>query len=341
VATLTDSPLQGVAPDSLNASTAKIGYTLSSEEFQAPELVKHAAAAEEAGFEFALISDHFHPWTTNQGNSPFVWSTLAAISQVTEKLTLGTGVTCPTTRVHPAIVAQAAATTATLLPGRFFLGLGSGERLNEHIVGGPWPDNGTRLEMLEEAVELIRDLWSGDLISHDGMYYSLDRARIFSLPDQLPPIFIAAGGPRSAEVAARVGEGLVGVAPQKEMIDAYLDGASDPGPRVGQIQFCFADSREKAADIAIEYWPNAVFGGNLMQEVALPSDFESIAELVKPDDLNGQVSLGNDPDEFVEALNKYVDAGYDHIYFHQIGPDQQAGLDFVSREVLPAFKAQS
>ena len=182
--TLTKNPLEAVAPASLNPATAKIGYTLSSEEFQAPELVKHAAAAEEAGFEFALISDHFHPWTTNQGNSPFVWSTLGAISQATENLVLGTGVTCPTTRVHPAIIAQAAATTATLLPGRFFLGVGSGERLNEHIVGAHWPDNSTRLEMLEEAVGIIRELWSGEITSHDGEFFSLDRAQIFSLPDE-------------------------------------------------------------------------------------------------------------------------------------------------------------
>jgi G6PDH family F420-dependent oxidoreductase len=333
------SPLSATEPGAVTASNVKIGYSLSSEEFQAPQLVEHAVAAEQNGFEFALISDHFHPWNTTQGNSPFVWSTLGAVAQATDRLVLGTGVTCPTVRIHPALIAQAAATMATLMPGRFFLGLGSGERLNEHIVGRHWPDNATRLQMLGEAIDLIRDLWSGEEVSFSGAFFDLDRAQIFSLPDELPPIFVATGGPMSARLAGTRGDGLIGVAPNREPVDAYAEKAGSPGPRVGQIQFCWDPDREVAEQTVLKFWPNAAFGGSLNQELATPRDFEAVAELVTVDELRGKVTAGPDVGEYVDALNLYVDAGYDHIYFHQIGPNQRDALEFVSREVLPAFRA--
>lgn len=332
--------LTATTPAKLEAGSATIGYTLSSEEFRGPELVEHAQMAERAGFEYALISDHFHPWISKQGESPFVWSVLGALAEATESISFGTGVTCPTVRIHPAIVAQAAATAADLLPGRFFLGVGSGERLNEHITGEHWPDNSTRIELLAEAIEVIRELWTGEIVSHSGAAFRVDRARIFSVPDELPPIYVAAGGPESARLAALAGDGLIGVAPDEEIVGAYADQAEPVGPRIGQIQFCVADSTDEGVATALEYWPNAAFGGNLSQEIALPSDFEAAAEMVTPEALASSITAGCEPQDFVDALNLYVDAGFDHVYFHQIGPRQQEAIDFIASEVLPAFRAQ-
>ncbi len=337
---MTSAPLTAIDPAELNPAATKIGFTLSSEEFPGPDLLGHASAAEKAGFDFLMISDHFHPWVEAQGNSPFVWGVLGALAGATDEIPIGTGVTCPTTRIHPAIIAQAAATAADLLPGRFFLGVGSGERLNEHIVGQHWPDNSTRLDQLAEAVELIQKLWEGSLVSHSGEYFTLDRAKIYSLPNELPPVFLAAGGPEAATLAAKVGKGLIGVAPDDEVIQTYSDAAAPLGPRVGQIQFCFGESADAALDTALEYWPNAAFGGNLSQEIALPSDFASAAELVTKETLAAKITTGNDPDEFVAALNTYVEAGYDHVYIHQIGPDQLGAIEFFSQEVAPAFRNQ-
>jgi G6PDH family F420-dependent oxidoreductase len=181
--------------------------------------VRNARAAEEAGFSFALVSDHFHPWTDRQGHSPFVWSVIGAIAVSTERLELGTGVTCPTIGLHPAIVAQAAATAASLMPGRFFLGVGTGENLNEHILGDRWPRADERREMLAEAVEIIRGLWEGDLFSFQGRHYTVDRARIYTLPREDVPLVVAAGGQRAATLAGEIGDGLVGTAPERELVD--------------------------------------------------------------------------------------------------------------------------
>ena len=316
-----------------------LGYTLSSEEFTAPELLDHAEAAEAAGFEYALISDHFHPWTTRQGNSPFVWSVLGALAERTQAMRFGTGVTCPIQRIHPAIIAQAAATTEALMPGRFFLGVGTGERLNEHIIGEHWPENGERIKMLDEAIALIRRLWSGDEVTEHGEYFTTEHAQLFSLPDRPPPIYVAAGGSDAAEVAGRSGDGLVAVAPSEEIVDAYDDAATQSGPRIGQIQFCWDGSREAAVQTALEYWPNAAWGGDVSQEIAVPADFEAIAELVTEDSLTQKVTASNDPQDFIDAIREYERAGFDHVYFHQIGPRQREAIEFFSKEVKPAFAA--
>src|SRR3954454_9824403 len=198
-----------------------IGYALSSEERKPHELVEQARMAESAGFEFALISDHFHPWLDEQGESPFVWSVLGAIAEATERIPFGTGVTCPTTRIHPAIIAQAAATMATLMPGRFFLGVGTGENLNEHILGDRWPSADERLEMLEEAVEVIRELWEGGLVEHHGKHYTVDRARLYSIPDEPPPIAVAAAAEGAAELAGRIGDALISTSPNEEIVKTF------------------------------------------------------------------------------------------------------------------------
>ncbi|HWC13188.1 MAG TPA: TIGR03557 family F420-dependent LLM class oxidoreductase [Actinomycetota bacterium] len=312
----------------------EFGYKISSEEHNSRDLVRYARLAEKAGFSFGMISDHYHPWTDKQGESPFVWGVLGAIAQATDHLKVGTGVTCPTIRIHPAIVAQAAATAAELMPGRFFLGIGSGEHLNEHVLGDKWPEAPVRIEMMEEAVEVIRLLWEGGLQSHRGKHYTVENARIYSLPDELPPIYIAAGGKRSAEVAARVGDGLVSTSPDDSTIKAF-EAAGGTGPRYAEVQVCWAEDAETAKKIAHEWWPNTAMGGQLSQELSLPSLFEAVAENVSPDDVAESVALGPDPDEHLRSIGEYVDAGYDHVYVHQIGPDQEGFFEFYRDEVLP------
>ena len=223
-----------------------LGYALSSEEHRPLDLVRNAAQAEEAGFEFALISDHFHPWIDRQGESAFVWSVLGGIAAATDRLVLGTGVTCPMIRIHPAIVAQAAATTAAMLPGRFFLGVGTGENLNEHVLGQRWPATEIRREMLEEAIEVMRALWQGDLTSHRGRHYTVENARIYTLPDEPIDVLIAAGGTKAAELAGRIGDGLIGTAPEGSVLEAFDDAGGTGKPRYAQMTVCWAEREDQA-----------------------------------------------------------------------------------------------
>jgi coenzyme F420-dependent glucose-6-phosphate dehydrogenase len=312
-----------------------IGYTLSSEEQPPEALVEHAARAEEAGFSFAVISDHFHPWIDRQGNSPFVWGVLGALSRATEKLELATGVTCPTTRIHPAIVAQAAATATALLPGRFSLGVGSGENLNEHILGDRWPSVEVRQERLEEAIEVMRLLWEGGLKSHRGRHYTVENARIYSLPDEPPPILVAVAGEKSVDLAARAGDGLVGTSPKAESIERFRDGGGNEKPTYGQLHVCWAESEEEARRTALEWWPNAAVGGSSFLELPLPSHFEEAAELVTEEDIADQVVCGPDAERHLEAIREYIEAGYDHVYVHQVGPDQDGFFEFYEQRILP------
>ena len=315
----------------------RIGYAMSSEEHAPNDLVGHARLAEEAGFGFALISDHFHPWTDSQGHSPFVWSVIGGIAQVTERLELGTGVTCPTMRTHPAIIAQAAATAACMMPGRFFLGVGTGENLNEHILGQRWPATDRRREMLEEAIEVMRTLWKGGYQSHDGRYYTVENARIYDLPPEPVPIMIAASGPQSAEMAGRVGDGFIGTSPEKETIQAFEKGGGKRKPRYGQVTVCWAKDEAEARRTAHRIWPNAALGGQLAQELPLPLHFEQATETVSEDQVAEKIVCGPDPEKHVEQLREYAAAGYDHVYVHQVGPDQEGFLRFYEREILPQF----
>ena len=318
-------------------ATAKLGYALSSEEHTPNDLVHHARLAEEAGFTFALISDHFHPWVDAQGHSPFVWGVIGAIAHATERLELGTGVTCPTIRIHPAIIAQAAATAAAMMPGRFFLGVGTGENLNEHILGDRWPPHDIRLEMFEEAIAVIRLLWQGGSQSHHGKHYTVENARLYTLPDDLPRIVVAASGPQAAEAAGRIGDGLCSTAPESEIIKKYA-GAGGKGPRYGQATVCWAPSEAEAKRTALKIWPNAALGGELSQELPTPAHFEQATQDATEDQVAKKVVCGPDPQRHVELIQKYVDAGFDHVYIHQVGPDQAGFIDFYQREILPQFK---
>jgi G6PDH family F420-dependent oxidoreductase len=313
----------------------EIGYKLSSEEHGPTTLVRNAQRAEETGFSFALISDHFHPWIDRQGHSPFVWSVIGGIAHATKTLNLGTGVTAPTIRIHPALVAQAAATSAAMMPGRFFLGVGSGENLNEHILGDRWPPTAVRLEMLEEAVEVIRLLWEGGNKSHHGKHYTVENARIYTLPDELPPIAIAASGPKAARLAGRAGDALVSVAPDDEVVRTFEKAGGAGKPKYAEVQACWAEDEDAAIDTAIEWWPNVDVPGELGQELPVPRHFEQAAENVDRKRVAESVSCGPDPERHLDGIRKFVDAGFDHICVHQIGPDQEGFFEFYERQVLP------
>jgi coenzyme F420-dependent glucose-6-phosphate dehydrogenase len=313
----------------------EIGYTLSSEEFGPRDLVRMARRAEEAGFTFALISDHFHPWTDRQGHSPFVWGVIGAVSEATERLAIGTGVTCPTIRIHPAIIAQAAATASLLLEGRFFLGVGTGENLNEHILGDRWPSADMRLEMLEEAIDVMRFLWEGGSKSYRGEFFEVENARVYDLPDEPVPIMVAAGGPRAADLAGKLGDGFIGTSPNRETLEAFERAGGDGKPRYGQLTVSWAEDEGKARRTAHEWWPNVAIKGELGQELPLPRHFEQAASMLTEDDVAGALPIGPDPETYLDAIREYADAGYTHVYFHQVGPDQDGFIRFCEQEVLP------
>jgi coenzyme F420-dependent glucose-6-phosphate dehydrogenase len=317
---------------------AAIGYTLSSEEHGPGDLVTYAGLAERAGFDFAAISDHFHPWVNRQGNSPFVWAVLGGVAEATERIRVGTGVTCPTTRIHPAIVAQAAASAAAMMPGRFFLGLGSGENLNEHILGDRWPETDIRQEMLVEAIEVIRLLWKGGLQSHHGKHYTVENARLYTLPEEPPPIIVAAAGPRAVEIAGGIGDGLFGLLPDPEVIAQFEQAGGKGKPKYGQLHVCWAASEDEAKATALEWWPNAAVSGNLNWELPLPSHFEDASDWADEDAIAGSVVCGPDPERHVEGILEFVDAGYDHVYFHQVGPEQEGFIRFAEAELLPRLE---
>ena len=313
----------------------ELGYWLSSEEYAPNDLVANARAAEEAGFSYAVISDHFHPWVDAQGQSPFVWSVIGGIAAATQRMTIGTGVTCPTIRIHPAIVAQAAATSQAMMEGRFFLGVGTGEELNEHVTGARWPGPQERLEMLEEAIEVMRLLWQGGYQSHYGKHYTVEQARLYTLPDEPPPIAVAAAQPKAAELAGRLGDAFIGVSPEAEIVDEFDSAGGSGKPRYGQVTVCYAEDEEQAKKTAHEIWPNAGFEGPLSQELATPEHYEAAAELVSPDDVAETVVCGPDPERHLEAIREYEQAGYTHVYVHQVGADQESFFRFYAEKILP------
>ena len=289
-----------------------------------------AVLAEKSGFSFCLISDHYHPWTTKQGHSPFVWSTLGGIAQATEKIRVGTGVTCPMIRIHPAVVAQAAATVACMMPGRFFLGVGTGENLNEHILGDRWPLPDERLEMLEEAVEVIRLLWQGGEQTHRGKHYTVDHARVFDLPDGAVDVYVAAAQPKAAELAGRIGDGLISTSPDDEVVKTF----GRDKPKLGMIHVAYDTDEKKALKRAHELWPNTALQGPLSQELALPSDFEGAAPMVGEEDIAKSVPHGPDPEPYVELIRKYEQAGFTHVYIHQIGDNQEEFCEWAARNLM-------
>jgi G6PDH family F420-dependent oxidoreductase len=314
------------------------GYKLSAEGFGPQELVRQARLAEASGFDFVEISDHFHPWLDSQGHSPFAWTVLGAIAATTDTIGLATGVTCPTVRYHPAIVAQAAATLALLSDGRFTLGLGAGERLNEHVVGRGFPAVAERQAMLREALEIIRLLWQGGYQSYRGEYLDLEDARLFDLPDELPVIAVAAGGPDAAELAAELGDGMFGTEPKAELFEAY-HGAGGDGPTYGEVGLAWAETEDAAVQAAFESSRWSLTGWKVMSELPNPANFEAASTVVRPEDVAAAMPCGPDATKHLEAIREYENVGYDHVVLTNSGPDPDGFMDFFARELKPRLAA--
>lgn len=315
----------------------KYGLTLSSEEHPPGHLVDLAVAAEDAGFDFVSISDHFHPWISEQGHSPFVWSVLGAIASRTTDIEVGVGVSCPTMRIHPAINAHAVATTACLLGDRFTWGVGTGEALNEHVLGDRWPPAPQRLDMLEEALEVIRALWTGESTTYRGKHYGVEDARIFDLPDGPIRVLVSAFGEKSAELAARVGDGLWITGIKTDVIDAYRT-AGGSGDVWTQLTFCWDEDEEVALERAHRMWPNTGLPGQLAQDLRTVEHMEQATSLVTKEQLAESMPIGPDPDPILESINEAQDAGIEYIYLHQIGDPLDRFLEFWKNELEPQLQ---
>ena len=313
---------------------AKYGLTLSAEEHPPHKLIEMAVAAEAEGFDFVSISDHFHPWISEQGHSPFVWSVLGAIGASTDEIEVGVGVSCPTVRMNPVVSAHAAATSAILLDGRFSWGVGSGEALNEHILGDPWPPAEVRLRMLEEAIDIVRELWTGESVTCRGEFYTVEDARIYDVPQPLPPLLVSAFAEQSARLAAEKGDGLWTSGPNQEAITAYADAGGD-GPIWSQLTVCWDPDRSQAVDRAHRLWPNTGLPGQLAQDLRTVLHFEQAVQLVTPEQIEEQVPCGPDPEPILEQVAKMEKLGVDHVYLHQIGDPLDGFVEFWSKELRP------
>jgi G6PDH family F420-dependent oxidoreductase len=316
----------------------QIGYKLAAEAFDPKELIRQAVLAERAGFDFVEISDHYHPWLDVQGHSPFAWTVLGAIAAKTERLELATGVTCPTVRYHPAIIAQAAATLALVSDGRFTLGIGAGERLNEHVVGKGFPGVHERQAMLREALEIIRLLWRGGYQNYDGRYLRLEDARVFDLPERLPAIAVAAGGPDAAELAAELGDGLFATEPRADLVERFT-AAGGSGPRYAEAPLAWAPDEKSAAQAVHDTSRWALTGWKVMSELPNPVNFEAATTTVTLDDVTGQFACGPDPERHLEVIKPFVDAGFDHVVLMNAGPDPDGFFEFFGAELSGRLRA--
>lgn len=325
--------MKGVNPDEV-----EIGYSLMSEEHRPNDLVHFAQLAEEAGFTFATISDHYHPWTNYEGNSPFVWATIGGIAHATKKLRVGTAVTCPTMRIHPAIIAQAAATAASMMPDRFFLGVGTGENLNEHILGSIWPPHEIRSDMLVEAVEVIRELWKGKTTSYYGDFYVVQNAKIYTLPENPVPIYVAAEGPKMAKTAGQIGDGLISTTPNGDFIKTFQEQAGESLPLCSQATACYASTEDEGKKIVHKVWPIVGIPGELDRELPTPKFFEQTATLLTEDQATEGVACGNDPEKHLEAIKIYLDAGFKKVSVHNVGPNQEEFFKFYKERVIPKIR---
>ena len=313
----------------------RFGYFLSCEEYGPADLIRQARLAEEAGFDALWISDHFHPWLDEQGQSPFVWSVIGAISQVTS-LPITTAVTCPLVRQHPAIVAQAAATSALLTGGSFTLGVGSGEALNEHILGERWPPAEERLEMLEEAVAVIRRLLGGKLITHRGKHYQVDTARLYSAPDSPPPIFMSGFGEKSIKLAGKLADGYICVQPKADFVRLYRESGGGDRPVQGGMKVCWAPDTGQARKTLHRLWPNEEIPGEAAQLLPLPRHFGELAQLVPEEAMSAPA--GPDPAPHLAGVRAYVEAGFDEVYIGQVGGEHEGFFEFYSGVVLPRLR---
>ncbi|MFI5889995.1 TIGR03557 family F420-dependent LLM class oxidoreductase [Actinoplanes sp. NPDC051513] len=310
----------------------RIGYFLSCEEYTPAQLIEQARLAQDAGFQGLWISDHYHPWNDEQGQSPFVWSIIGALSQVV-RIPVTTAVTCPIMRIHPAVIAQAAATSAALHDGRFVLGVGTGEALNEHILGDRWPFAEERLEMLEEAVVVLRQLWRGEYVTHHGRHYTVDQARIYTLPAEPPRVYVSAFGPKAIDVAARIGDGYISTSPDADLVAEFRRRAGAK-PVQGGFKGCWAPTEDEGVEIAHRLWANSGVPGELSQVLPSPKHFEQAAQLVTPEMTRKAVACGPDPAGHAEQLKKYEAAGFDEVYVANMGPNYREFIELYRREFL-------
>jgi G6PDH family F420-dependent oxidoreductase len=315
----------------------RIGFFLATEEFGPGDLVAQARAAEDAGFHGLWISDHYHPWNDEQGQSPFVWSVLGALAEATSRGPVTTAVTCPTVRIHPAVIAQAAATTAAMFGDRFVFGVGSGEALNEHVLGDPWPEAAVRLEMLEEAIEVIRELWRGGVVNHRGTHYRVQHARLYTLPEAPPPIVVSGFGPKAVDLAARIGDGYATTTPDADLIGRFRsNGGGDKVVQAG-MKVCWGPDEAEARRTVRRLWPNEGLPGELAQVLPTPEHFEQATGLVTEEMLAEATPCGPDIDRHLEAMREFADAGVDELYIHQIGGPGEEFFRTYAKEVLRRF----
>jgi G6PDH family F420-dependent oxidoreductase len=316
----------------------RIGYFLACEEYQPHELLEQARLAEDAGFSFLWISDQFHPWNSQQGQSAFVWSMIGALAQECS-LPVTTAVTCPIMRIHPAVIAQAAATSAVLLQGGFTLGLGTGEALNEHITGQVWPPEAERLDMLAEAVAVIRRLWSGQVVSHRGCHFRVDTARLFTLPDSPPPIFLSAFGPKATELAAHIADGFITTKPDKKGLARFRAAKGTDAPAQAGFKVAYAPTRDEGISEAHRLWPNERLPGEMAQVLPTPEHFEQASSLVTREMTEESIAAGPDRDEHLAAFEPYRDAGYDSVAVGNIGRYYREMIAFYGSDVLPVLQS--
>lgn len=315
----------------------QFGYKLMSEEHGAKELVHNAVLAEKAGFDFVSISDHFHPWLESQGHSPFAWSVLGAIANATETIGITTGLTCPIIRYHPAIIAQAAATIGLLSDDRFTLAIGAGERLNEHVTGARWPSVPERHAMLSEAIDIFRLLWSGGTHTLRGEHFIVDHAQLYDLPSTPVKVVLGVSGPASVELAAEKADGIMTTQPEAELVKGFR-AKKKKGPCYAEVALAYAKSEEAGRQLAHDRFRFSAFDWSVNSELPNVAGFETATQYVRPEDLAKTISAGPDPAVHLEAIQKYRDAGFDHIVLTGIGPDQAGFIRFFERELAPALR---
>ncbi|MCU4187155.1 LLM class F420-dependent oxidoreductase [Acidiferrimicrobium sp. IK] len=315
------------------------GYTMMCEQSAPKALVTDLVAAEAAGFDFSVISDHYSPWLDAQGHAPYAWSVLGAAAQATERIGLMTYVTCPTRRYHPAVVAQKAATMALLSDGRFRLGLGAGENLNEHVIGGGWPPANTRHEMLDEALQIITALFAGGYVNFRGAHFQVDSAKLWDLPDRAPEIGVAVSGEQSVELAARYADYLIAVEPEADLVEGFNAKGGQGKDKVGQIPVCFDPDKKAAVARAHEQFRWFAGGWKVNAEMPGTSGFAAATQFVTPDDVAENIPCGSDVEEFVGPIQAFAKAGFTHVALVQIGGDHQAAyIDWAQKELLPALR---
>ena len=318
---------------------ARFGYTLMTEQSGARQLVGYAVRAEQVGFDFEVSSDHFTPWLTAQGHSPYAWAVLAAAAQATSSVELMTYVTCPTMRYHPAVVAQKSATLQILAEGRFTLGLGSGENLNEHVIGEGWPSVDVRQRMLQDAIHIIRELHTGELVTWEGDYFRVDSARIWDVPDEGVPLAVAVSGDASIDKFSELADHLIAVQPAADLIKGW-DAAHGPGSRkIGQMPVSWDPDREKAIERAHDQF--RWFGGGwaVNADLPTPAGFEGASQFVRPEDVAEAIPCGPDLDRIVEGVKEYLDAGFTDVALVQVGDEgQERFLDEAAGPMLEKLR---